>query len=203
MTTYSTGETVHADPTPPADPDRLRADIDQTRGRLAANVDTLGHAVSPSEVAHRTLGKAKGRLGSVRDSIMGSAQDLASTGSDSAHQAAEAATEMPQRAVQQARGNPLVAGAVALGLGWIVGSLIPASSREQELAASAREQAQPVLDEARSMAQETAENLREPASQAVGSVKDAAATAAQEVRDEGADRAQSLRDSAKDASPGS
>ena len=73
---------------------------------------------------------------------------------------------MPDLARRQARGNPLAAGAVALAAGWLVGSLLPASAKERELATSAKDQAQPLLDEAKSVAQETAEGLKEPAQQA-------------------------------------
>ena len=116
---------------------------------------------------------------------MGTAHDVTETGSDQAHGAAEAVRAAPDLARRQTRGNPLAAGAVALAAGWLVGSLMPASEKERELATTAKEQAQPLLDEAKSVAQETAENLKEPAQQAVESVKDTAREGAQHVKDDG------------------
>ncbi|GAB3437222.1 DUF3618 domain-containing protein [Phycicoccus ginsengisoli] len=187
------------------DPDAIRREIDRTRGRLAADVDTLGNTVSPSHVAQRTVGRAKSRVASLKDSVMGtahdvagSAQDLGGNGADTAQHAVQATAEVPHRAAQRTRGNPLAAGAVALGIGWIVGSLLPASQREQELAHTAREQAQPLVEEAKSVAQDAGQNLKEPATQAADAVKQQAAAGVQEVRQEGADKAHEVKDSTHD-----
>jgi cell division septum initiation protein DivIVA len=179
------------------DPEAIRQDIDRTRRQLADDVDTLGSSVSPSGVASRAAERAKGRMASLKEGVMGTAHDVTGSGSDAAHAAADTATDLPRQAIQQTRGNPLVAGAVALGLGWIVGSILPASSRERELASSAQEQAQPLLDQAKTMAQETAESLRQPATEAVQAVKETATDAAQQVRTEAGERAQDVRGTAQ------
>ena len=48
----------------------------------------------------------------------------------------------PQAIRRQTRGNPLAAGLIAFGAGWLVSSLLPASRREQELADQAKQVAQ-------------------------------------------------------------
>ena len=179
-----------------SDPDTIRREIDQTRGRLSEDVDVLAESVRPSSVAKRTANRATSRVSQVKDSVMGTAQDVTETGSDQAHEAAQAVRAAPDMARRQTRGNPLAAGAIALAAGWLVGSLIPASEKERELATAAKEQAQPVLDEAKSLAQETADNLKEPAQQAVESVKDTAREGAQRVKDDGTSAAQDVKDTA-------
>ena len=116
------------------DPDAIRAEIDRTRGRLSEDVDVLTESVRPSSVAKRTAQRATSRASRLKETVMGTAHDTTSAGSDKAHGAAEAVKDVPDMARRQARGNPLAAGAVALAAGWLVGSLLPASEKERQLA---------------------------------------------------------------------
>ena len=184
------------------DPDAIRAEIDRTRGRLSEDVDVLTESVRPSSVAKRTAQRATSRASRLKESVMGTAHDTTSAGSDKAHGAAEAVKDVPDMARRQARGNPLAAGAVALAAGWLVGSLLPASEKERELASTAKEQAQPLVDEAKSVAQETAEHLKEPAQQAAQSVKDTARQGVDHVREDGTSAAQSVKETASSSSNG-
>ena len=189
------------------DPDAIRAEIDRTRGRLSEDVDVLAESVRPSSVARRTGQRVTSRATRLKETVMGSADDaghgvtdtaqsLRAGGADAVHGATDAVRSAPDAAKRQTRGNPLGAGAVALAAGWLIGSLLPSSQKERELATSAKEQAQPLVDEARSMAQETAEHLKEPAQEAVESVKDSARQGAETVKDDGASAAQGVKDSA-------
>ena len=75
--------------------------------------------------------------------------------------------EAPAAVRRQTRGNPLAAGLIAFGAGWLVSSLLPATRREQELADQAKQVAQEkVQPVAQQVAAEVKENLREPAQQA-------------------------------------
>ena len=184
------------------DPDAIRAEIDRTRGRLSEDVDVLTESVRPSSVAKRTAQRATSRASRLKETVMGTAQDTTSAGSDKAHGAAEAVKDVPDMARRQARGNPLAAGAVALAAGWLLGSLLPASEKERQLASTAKEQAQPLVDEAKSVAQETAEHLKEPAQQAAQSVKDTARQGVDHVREDGTSAAQSVKETASSSSNG-
>jgi len=184
------------------DPDAIRAEIDRTRGRLSEDVDVLTESVRPSSVAKRTAQRATSRASRLKESVMGTAHDTTSAGSDKAHGAAEAVKDVPDMARRQARGNPLAAGAVALAAGWLVGSLLPASEKERQLASTAKEQAQPLVDEAKSVAQETAEHLKEPAQQAAQSVKETARQGVDNVREEGTSAAQGVKETATGSSNG-
>ncbi|WP_448629194.1 DUF3618 domain-containing protein [Cellulomonas soli] len=175
------------------EPDQIRDDIERTRAELSSDVDALADKVSPSHMAHRQAARARSAVGRVTDRVMGAA----STGADEAGAVAgsvgEAARDLPHRAAQSARGNPLAAGLVAFGVGWLVSSLLPSTRPEQELATAAKEQVAPLVEEVKEVAQDAAEHLRAPAQDAAA-VKDRAAQAGSTLREEGMDAAQDVRD---------
>jgi len=149
-----------------------------------------------SQTADRVSGTASSAASSVQDaaaSAAGTVQDVASTAADAVQQA-------PQAIRRQTRGNPLAAGLIAFGAGWLVSSLLPASRREQELGDQAKqvaqEKVQPVLQQ---VAGEVGDNLREPAQQAAESVKATAQDAKETVADEGRWAAQDVSGRAQHA----
>lgn len=151
-----------------------------------------------------------GHAADLKDRASGAASGAASSASGAAHSAADAASgaassvrdaasSSPQLVKQKAQGNPLAAGVIAFGVGWLVSSLLPATQREQQAAAAVKENAAPLAQEAKSAAQQVAENLREPAQQAVDSVKQTAADAVDHTKQEGQSSAQQVTSDAKDA----
>ena len=132
--------------------------------------------------------------------MQGAASTAAGAVQDAASTAAGAVQQAPQAIRRQARGNPLAAGIIAFGAGWLISSLLPASRQEQELADQAKqvaqEKVQPVLSQ---VASDVGDNLREPAQQAVESVRSTAQEAGQTVADEGRSAAQGVQGRAQDA----
>lgn len=184
------------------DADAIRAEIDRTRGRLSEDVDVLTESVRPSSVAKRTVQRTTGRASRLKENVMGTAHDTTSLGADKAHDAADTVKDVPDMAMRKARGNPLAAGVVALAAGWLVGSMLPASAKERELASTVKDKAEPLVDEAKSLAQETAQGLQEPAQQAVQSVKDTAQQGVEHVRDDGTSAVEDVKETASSASQG-
>ncbi|WP_082516323.1 DUF3618 domain-containing protein [Cellulomonas sp. Leaf395] len=168
------------------DPDQIREDIERTRAELSSDVDALTDKVSPSQVAQRQAEKVRTAVTDVKEKVMGGV-------SDSADAAGSAAASLPHAAKDRTRGNPLAAGLVAFGAGWLISSLLPSTRQEQQLAQAAKEQAAPLVQEAKDAAQGIAENLREPAQDAAAAVKDRAAEAGATLRDEGRATADDLR----------
>lgn len=180
------------------------ADIEATRADLSRNLDELSDKVSPQRVVQRRKDAARRSVTSVRDKLMGSAQDAkahlpsgSSSGTDpvgSVKSSAQAATGTLESATE---GNPLTAGLVAFGAGMLIAALVPASSKETEAASrvvdAAKEHGQPLIDEAKSMGQD----LGESASQAVQEVKAQAQDSAQTVKEEGQSSADQVKDQAK------
>lgn len=195
-------------------PEEIRADIEQTRSELGTNVDALADKVSPSSIVQRQTDKIRGGISNVKEAVMGKADDVTGSMHDAAQNAGGTLQDAPGRladkAKGQARGNPLAAGLVAFGAGWLVSSLIPASAPERDAAAAVKEKAQPLIDEAGNVARDMAQNLKEPARQAMDEVKSTATDSASVVRDEAAGaaddvkvRAQEAKDNVKDAGTGS
>jgi gas vesicle protein len=189
------------------DPEAIRRSIERTRSELSRDVNALGEAVTPGHMARRGAENVRGKAVGLKDRIMGTASDVAHSASDRTSDMAstvgDTAHDAKYAVRRQATGTPLAAGFVALGIGWLVGSLLPASEKEQELAQTVKEKAAPLVDEVKStgqqVAQESAQNLKEPAREAVESVKDQAAVAAQNVKEEGRQAAQDVRDSAAES----
>jgi hypothetical protein len=121
--------------------------------------------------------------------VSDAASSAASTISDTTSSAVAAVQDAPQAVRRQTRGNPLAAGLVAFGAGWLVSSLLPASRQEQRVAQQTADTAadlgRPVAEAAKHAAAEVKDNLQEPAQQAVESVKNTASQAGRTVAEEG------------------
>jgi ElaB/YqjD/DUF883 family membrane-anchored ribosome-binding protein len=206
-----------------SDPDVIRRQIEDTRRELSYDVDALNEKVNPSRVMDRRVTAAKGRMTNLKDKVMGSAhdtkssvhgtasnaagsvQDTASNAADSVQHAAQSAMgavqSAPETITRQAQGNPLAAGVIAFGVGWLVSSLLPASQKEQELAQQAesalRENKDALLAPAKQAAQEIGEQLKPAAQQAVEEVKSTAQGAAETVKQEGQSAAQDVQGQAQ------
>ena len=206
-----------------SDPDVIRRQIEDTRRELSYDVDALNEKVNPARVVDRRVTAAKGRITNLKEKVMGSAQDTTSsaqgmasnaagsvqgaassavdTVQGAASSAADAVQQAPQMLKQQAQGNPLAAGLIAFGVGWLVSSLIPASQKETELAQQAesavREHKDALLEPAKQAAQEIGEQLKPAAQEAVESVKSTAQDAAATVKDEGQSAVQDVQGQAQ------
>lgn len=181
------------------DPDQIRADIERTRADLSENVDVVRDRVSPGAVMQRQRGRLKGAMSSARERVMGAMPDMGSEGGSPVDSMKDTMTDAPTKLRERTEGNPLAAGLVAFGLGWLASAIIPATKQESQAAGAVKEYAQDVAHQATDVVKDMAEDLREPAQQALESVKSTAAEGAQTVRDEGTLAAQDVRDTGKES----
>jgi len=208
-----------------SDPDVIRRQIEDTRANLSYEVDALNEKVNPTRVVDRRVGKAKTTVSGLKDRVFGAAHDTgnqaggaasnaassvqgaASSAADNvqgaAHSALGAVQQAPDTIQRQAQGNPLAAGLIAFGVGWLVSSLLPTSEKEKQLAAQAesavKEHSQPLVDQAKNVAQEIGDNLKPMAEDAVESVKSTAQEGVQAVKSEGQSAAQDVQGQAQDS----
>ncbi|KAA9130055.1 DUF3618 domain-containing protein [Microbacterium caowuchunii] len=180
-------------------PDAIREDIEKTRRDLGLDVDALADKVTPSKIVDRQVGRMKGAVTSVRERIMGAADDSGSALRDTGSSAVAGVSDAGRQAVAKAQGNPLAVGLMAFGAGLLIASLVPASEKEKSAASAVKDQAQPLLDEAAGAAREMGEHLKEPAQEAVAAVKDTAAEAASHVKEDATGAAGNVTDRARDA----
>ncbi len=179
-------------------PEEIRREIDSTRGRLSMDVDAMADKVNPSSVAHRQTEKVRSTLRQTKDRIMGSTDD-ASDPPQTMQDAGDTIRSVPGQLSAQTRGNPLAAGLIAFGAGWLLSSLIPASDAEKQLASTVKDKAQPLIDEVGQAAKQVADHLQEPARNAVNEIKDSTAESVQSVKSEATSAASDVGDRAKEA----
>jgi gas vesicle protein len=192
----------------------LRRDIEQTRDRMTGTMDAFGDRVSPGRMVERRVDRVRQTTSRMREQVMGVPRTVGSAGSslsssmgDAASSVGDRATsavsamgdqvaQTPQRITEGTQGNPIAAGAVAFGLGVLVGSLAPPSREEQQMA----EKVLPVLqDEAKAIGESVTETAREGAQQAVEETRAVAAEAVEEVKDEAQGAVEQVKDQATDA----
>ena len=185
----------------------MGANPTHSSGHSAPYPNGGGVQATASQGADRVSGTASAAASSVSDtassaasSVQGAASSAAGAVQGAASTAADRLQEAPQAIRQQARGNPLAAGLIAFGAGWLVSSLLPASRREQKLADQAKQVAQEKVQPiAQQVASEVKENLTGPARQGVESVKSTAQDAGHTVVEEGRSAAQDVQGRAQDA----
>jgi vacuolar-type H+-ATPase subunit H len=184
-----------------SDPAQIQRDIDHTRASLSADVDALNEKVNPRYAVQRSKSRFRGRLQRAKGSVMGSVPSgdrVSSSASDTASQATDTV-------VHRTEGNPLAAGLVAFGVGWLASSLLPSTEAERQAGQQLKQRAQDsgvvdsVKEEARTVAHDTAEQMRQPAQEAADSVRSTAQDAAGEVRGEAQSAGQDVAGQARDS----
>ncbi len=156
-------------------PEEIQEDIDRTRQDLRENVDALQEKVSIKGAANRSADKVKESMSNVKDTIMGKADSA----KESVASAGGSAGQLPHRARRTTQGNPLAVGLGAFAIGWLVGSLIPASQREREavekvgpeLAAPVQDVVSHAQEKGKQALQEVAEEAKAGAAQVKESVQ--------------------------------
>jgi gas vesicle protein len=165
---------------------------------------------SSNDTSYRAHGMASNAAGSVQGAASNAAstvQGAASSAADSVQSAASTAVDTvqqtPDMIVRQTQGNPLAAGLIAFGVGWLVSSLLPASEKEKQLAQQAetavREHKDALLEPAKQAAQEIGDQLKPAAQDAMESVKSTAQDAAATVKEEGQSAVQDVQGQAEES----
>lgn len=178
----------------------VRADIEGTRRDMSETIDAIADRTSPPRMIRRRRRRMAAGVHSMRERVMGRAEDTyrsageqAGGMAEQARGVADQARQAPGRVAEQAQGNPVAAGLIAFGGGLLLASLIPPSEPEQRLAGKLAEQTQPLQDELRQAgrqvaedvkgtARESAEQVKQRASDAAGSVQEDARSSAEQVQ---------------------
>jgi gas vesicle protein len=179
--------------------DRAKATVGRVKDTIMGSDPRASAQQTGRHVADTVTGTASTAAGAVSDV----ASTAAGTVSDVASTAAQTVQEAPRVVRRQARGNPLAAGLIAFGAGWLISSLLPATRREQELAEQVKDHAgeltQPLADAAGQAVGEVRGNLTEPVRQAVDQVRSTATEAGQTVAEESRSAAEQVKDQATDS----
>jgi len=184
--------------------EELTSQIEDTRRRMASDLDTLQDRVSPSAIVERRKQAVRGRFSSMKERVMGTTHNatgsVSSAASAASSAAGDAGASVASSAQDRYEGAPLAAGLIAFGTGVVLASMLPASRAEAEAAhrvvETVKDRGGPLLDEARAAGQEVVENVKESATQSAQHVKDSAQASAQAVQGEARSSAESVRDQA-------
>ncbi|MGN9777522.1 DUF3618 domain-containing protein [Micromonospora sp. H33] len=203
------------------DPDQIREQIETTRVELRRNVDTLTDRVNPRRVASERADRVRGRLGRVKDKVMGSAMQAREVGgqrasgtgqrvsgtahqasgalagaahraSDTASSAADRARAMPQMTRERTEGAPLAAGLIAFGVGLLASSLIPPSEPERRLSGQAKQKAKEHSGEIKQQAGAMTHRVQED-------LRGPAQQAAQSIKSKATESASAVQDQGRTA----
>jgi hypothetical protein len=192
--------------------EELRRDIEQTRAHMSGTLDEIGDRVSPGRIAERRWQRVRDSGSRAASSVMGTPRaagqragaavgGVQSSAADAATSAAHAVGDAPERVKDAAAGNPIAAGAVAFGIGVLLGSMAPPTREEERMAEhlidplqsavsdaghqaadAVKEQVQGQLAPVVEHAHEAASEVAQHASDATTTVKDEATSATDEVR---------------------
>lgn len=152
-----------------------------------------GSPRSTKELASRageTAGSVASRAGETADSVAARVGDAAGSVAD---QARSAPTSLRQRAED----NPLVAGLVVFGGGFLLATRLAPSERERRLTVQAKERLQPVRERALETGRGMAEDLKGVAQDGVNEVRARALGAATQVKDEALVLAEKVKEDAR------
>jgi hypothetical protein len=179
--------------------DRIMGSAGEQAPAMGTGAMSAGMSSSASSARDAVMENAS----SARDAVMENASSAKDAVMEKAASAADAASAVPAAARQRTRGNPLVAGLVAFGAGWLLSSLLPATGPEQQAASQvkdlAMEKGRPVAEQLSKAGQQAGQELRESARQRAEVVKETAAGAASAVTDEAQSRASDVAGHAQQA----
>jgi hypothetical protein len=169
-------------------PDHIREDIEETRARMGETVEAIGYKADVKS-------RMKDRIVQRKDAVVGSADSLVSRMSGVVPDRQTVKTGAQKVGVSKQ--NPLGLAIAGAAVGFVVGTLIPSTTVEDErlgdmsdqVGEKAREAGQEALDRTKDVAREAVDNARETVQERSG--------------DEAEQMASSLRDKAQEVGTGS
>jgi hypothetical protein len=174
------------------EPDRIRAEIEQTRAEMTETVDALGYKADVKTRAKENLQEkraaAKESIVGMKDKIVGAGDSVTGTVSDKTPDAAQVKAKA-RRGASVAQENPLGLAIGSVAVGFIAGMLIPSTRVEDEKLGEAsdtviekmKETGQEALERGKQVAQDAAEAAKESGREHAEQVKESAQQSAQET----------------------
>jgi ElaB/YqjD/DUF883 family membrane-anchored ribosome-binding protein len=172
------------------EPDRIRAEIEQTRAEMTETVDALGYKADVKTRAKENLQdkkqSAKESVVGVKDKIVGAGDSVTTTAGDRTPDS-EQVKHRARRAKSVAQENPIGLAIGSIAVGFLAGMLMPSTRVEDERLG-------PVADDVKDRMKETGEETLEHGKQVV---QDVAESARETVKDRGPEHAQQVKESAR------
>ena len=161
------------------DPDRIRAEIEQTRAEMSETVDALGYKTDVKARAKDSIQDKKesvmGVASSAKERLVGAGQTVGDATPDS-----EQVKRQARRAKSVAQENPLGLAVGAVAVGFLAGMLIPSTRVEDEKMGSLSDD---VIERAKETGQEALERGKQVAQDAAETAKDSGREHAEELKE--------------------
>jgi uncharacterized protein DUF3618 len=181
----------------------LKADIEQRRESMTGTIDAIEDKVVPSRIIQRRRAAISGWAGNVKERVMGTAlsatDHTSSTGgrlNERMNQATNAVADAPAQVQRATAGSPLIAGAIAFGIGALVAALLPETDTEQRAVAAVQPQLATATGAVKDAGQHALDTAKSSAQGAAQDLKDSASDHAQEVADQAKDAGRQVKDTA-------
>jgi hypothetical protein len=170
------------------DPGVIRAEIEQTRGRVGDEVDAISYK---TDVGARVSDYVDDKKEAVKSKVTG-AKDTVTSAVPDRRRLKRGATHIRDTAAS----NPLGLAVGGLAVGFLFGTLLPQTHVENE---QLGEMSDRLIDTAKETASEAVDRGKQVAQEAVGAAVD---TAKESGREQGEDLTSSLKDRTQEQSPG-
>jgi hypothetical protein len=176
------------------EPDRIRAEIEQTRAEMTETVDALGYKADVKARAKDNLqdkrASAKESIVGMKDRLVGAGDSVSTTVGDRTPDAAQVKAKA-RRGASVAQENPLGLAIGSVAVGFVAGMLIPSTRVEDEKLGEASDT---VIERAKETGQEALEHGKQVA-------QEAAESAQETMKERGPEHAQQVKDSAQQSAP--
>ena len=161
------------------DPDRIRAEIEQTRAEMSETVDALGYKTDVKARAKDSIQDKKesvmGVASSAKERLVGAGQSVGDATPDT-----EQVKQQARRATSVAQENPLGLAVGAVAVGFLAGMLIPSTRVEDE---KLGEMSDDVIERAKQTGQEALERGKQVAQDAAETATDSGREHAEELKE--------------------
>jgi hypothetical protein len=154
------------------EPDRIRAEIEQTRADMSETVDALGYK---ADVKTRAKENLQDKRQSAKESIVGVKDKVVGTTPDTGEVKAKA-----RRGASIAQENPLGLAIGSVAVGFVAGMLIPSTRVEDEKLGEASDS---MIEKAKETGQEALEHGKQVAQDAAQAAKESGQEHAQQVKE--------------------
>jgi Protein of unknown function (DUF3618) len=181
----------------------LRTDIEVRRESMAGTIDAIEDRVVPSRIVERRKHALRDWAGNMKNRVMGTAHAASERTGSTAEKigggvsvAADAVSNAPEQVQRATAGSPLIAGAVAFGVGSLIAVLIPETEPEHRAVSAMQPQLGAVSDAAKDIGQHALDTAKSGAQEAAQDLKESATSHAQEVADDAMDAGQQVKQAA-------
>lgn len=165
----------------------LRNEIDDSRERLGRTADAIGDKVLPGRIIERQKQSVASGLRGLRERIMGSAEGVGHGISDTANSTVGQVKHAPDALAHRTEGSPLVAGAVAFGIGLLAAAMVKPTDPERRAVEKLADAAPELRSKVEAAGQELAASVKEHASEAADEVKSSVTESTSAVKDAATD----------------